>query len=224
MITYYDNRPYPIPRLHPYVAANPQQHGYVDFKTCPASIEATLEDFSQYAHRRAIQTFYGLIRELNGPNSHLETSDCALRPPSGHQDANSALPVAIEGRLVLLYRHLPYNGMDQTAHWLCGKLMSILNAVDPAFPASEAVVGFTLNPVIQVALSKGEWVSDNDFSCAEDDSGHGQHLMLNFWAYGRDEDHAFESLDRLFRNLQVACRQLNQNIETALAEAAEQKP
>lgn len=219
MITYYDDRPYPSPRLHPYAAGNPEQHGYVDFKADNKLIEATLEDFSPFAHRQATQTFYALIRELNGLDSHLETSDCALRPPYSHRDKNSTLPVAIDGRLVLLYRHLPYNCGQPTVRWLCGTLMSILARVDPAFEASAAVVGFTLNPVIQLAQSEGEWVSESDFSCAEDDPGRGQHLMLSFWAYGKDEGQAFENLDRLFRNVQAACRQLNEQIDRSITEA-----
>lgn len=109
---HYDDRPYPIPRLHPYVAANLCQNHYVDFKASPERIEATLGDFAQFADRQAVQTFYALVRQINGADSHLESSDCALGAPSAHRNPNSTLALAIHGRLVLLYTHLPYNFVD----------------------------------------------------------------------------------------------------------------
>src|SRR5216683_5601169 len=90
MEVYYDaNRVYPGSRLHPYAPGAPGQTGHVDLKAHPELIESALEDFVPFTHRPATQAFYELLRELNGPASHLESSDCAYRAPKPVVSRNS---------------------------------------------------------------------------------------------------------------------------------------
>jgi hypothetical protein len=73
---YYDAaRTYPTARLHPYTE-------YVDFVQHLDQIPVALEDFRPFSDRTAIQTFYDFLRWLNGPDSHFQSCDCVLRPPS----------------------------------------------------------------------------------------------------------------------------------------------
>lgn len=221
MITYYDNhRTYDALRLHPYDPGGAQQSGYVDFKVEPEKIPTVLEDFLPYSHYPAVQTFYMLLKYINGPSSFLESCDCALRPPASHSDSNSSLPLSVHGRLFLMYREEGLNCSKEHAEWLCGKLMSILKEIDPELTANEAVIGFTLNPVLHTAISNGEWRADGSFECEESDPAHGLHTMLSFWGYGNDEVHAFANLARLFKNIEQGCIELNREIKRGIEEAS----
>jgi hypothetical protein len=128
MITYYDNhRTYEVLRLHPYSPGNPEQSGYIDFKKEPEKIHNSLEDFMPHSQRPAIQTFYSLLKYINGSNSFLETCDCALRSPGPHTASNSKFPISVYGRLFLMYRDERLNCSREHAEWRCGKLMYIFN-------------------------------------------------------------------------------------------------
>lgn len=217
MITYYDKqRTYEVLRLHPYAPGDAEQSGYVDFKNEPEKIPSALEDFKPYSQQPAIQTFYKLLEYINGQDSFLETCDCALRPPTAHSDNNSSLPISVHGRLFLMYRDERLNCSQEHADWLCGRLMSILDQTDPNLTANEAVIGLTLNPVLHTDISNGDWRPDGQFECAEDDPAHGAHTMLSFWGYGNDATHAFEHLDRLFKNIAQGCAMLNCEIRVGL--------
>lgn len=158
MEVYYDsNRVYAGSRLHPYAPGAPGQTGHVDLKAYPELIASAMEDFVPFAHRPATQAFYELLRELNGPASHLETWDCAYRAPKPHQDANSALALCAVGRVYVLFRDLRLNCIASQIEWLCGKLMAILQERDPTLTAAQGVVGFTRLKILYTALSKGEW-------------------------------------------------------------------
>lgn len=217
MITYYDNhRTYDVLRLHPYAPGGMGQSGFVDFKESPEKISSTLEDFKPHSEHGAIQTFYNLLQYINGQDSFLETCDCALRPPTIHSDDNSNLPISVHGRLFLMYREEKLNCSKVHAEWLCGKLMSLMDEIDPDLTANEAVIGFTLNPVLHTSISKGNWRQDGQFECDENDPGHGAHTMLSFWGYGNDGTHAFENLGRLFSNVAQGCAELNREIKAGL--------
>jgi hypothetical protein len=82
-------------------------------------------NFSACAHHQAIQTFYDLLRWLNGPGSPFETNDCGLRPPRidhGAPDVVRVLfgadPVVMHGRLTVLYRDLRLNASRPHIDWL----------------------------------------------------------------------------------------------------------
>ena len=214
---YYDaDRTYATIRLHPYTGTSVEQAGHVDFKSQPERIPDVLEDFRPFAHRAGIQEFYGLLREINGPESQLESSDSAFRPPAPHKDPNSYRALSAYGRLYILFRNLAYNSSDNHVQWLTQTMMRELTYADPQWPSSEAVVGFTLISVLQLALSAGEWLSDSQFSAADNDPGHGQHLMLSFWAYGDTEDEVYVNLGRVFKNIGVACAAVSNEIKRSL--------
>jgi len=178
-----------------------------------------LEDFIPFADTTAVQTFYDYLRWINGPESVLETSDCALRPPRPHNDPHSAAKLSIHGRVFILYRNLHLNSLKEQSNWLCGKLMQILAATDPALTAAEGVVGFTKNPSLQKAISNGRSIGTAFQATGPNDPGFGEHLMLSFWAYGDNDAAVFGSLQRVFTNVWTACRQISAEIEAALAPA-----
>lgn len=216
MQVYYDaGRTYPTIRLHPYAGTGVEQSGYVDFKSQPERIPIVLEDFRPFAHREGIQAFYELLRKINDADSQMESADSAFRPPAPQKDPNSHRALSAYGRLYILFRNLTFNCSDNHVKWLTQELMRELTNTDPHWPASEGVVGFTLIKILQLALSEGEWLCEQ-FSAADDDPGHGQHLMLSFWAYGDTEDEVYVNLGRIFRNIGVACEAVSKEITKSL--------
>lgn len=215
-VYYAEELTYPHARLHPYTPGAADQHGYEDFKTNPAAIRIILEDFKPLDHQPAIQTFYAFLEWINGPDSHLETNDCVIRPPLPHKDPNSSRALNIRGRVVILFRDLRVNASENHTDWLCGKLMQEMRAIDLEFTKDQGVLGFTLNPAIQIALSKGTWLSEKDFHAPPADPGFARHLTVSFWAYGDDEAEAFTNVDRLFKDLWQGCRLISDDIDGAL--------
>jgi len=87
MNIYYDKRfEKEVSGFHPYKggAYSPDVQ-YYDFKAYPELISTVLEDYVEWSDCKAIQTFYDLLRWLNGPDSLLESSDCAFGEPSRRQ-------------------------------------------------------------------------------------------------------------------------------------------
>lgn len=221
MKIYYDpDLTYPITRLHPYVAADQSQSGYVDFVKQPDQIPVVLEDFRPFSDKEAVRTFYDFLRWLNGTESNFQSCDCALRRPSKHSDTNSHYALSTTGRLFIMFRNLKLNCSEAHTDWLCRRLMRQLSETDQGMSAAEGVVGFTLNPVLHLDLSTGSWRGPGEYEAADDDPGHGRHLMLSFFAYGNDEALAFNNLDRVFGNIWSACRPLSQEVQDALTAAA----
>jgi hypothetical protein len=224
MTVYYDpGRQYNEPRLHPYAAAHLEHSGHIDFKLTPEKIETALEDFIPFNRTDAVKHFYDFLRWINGPDSTLETTDCALRPPAPHQDTNSTAKLSMHGRMFIMYRNIRLNCSYDHQQWLCGKLMQVLKEVDPEFAASQAVVGFSLNPVLHTAISNGRWIGNN-FEGGDNDPGLGEHVMLSFWAYGDDESIVLTNLRRVFDNIWAACRSISDEVAAATRDAADPSP
>jgi hypothetical protein len=156
------------------------------------------------------------LRELNGPASHLETSDCAYQPSKPHSDAHSPVALSAYGRLYVLLRDLHLNCVPSQAQWLCGKLMAILNESDPSVSAGQGVVGFAQVRILHTTLSKGEWLAGGQFECADDDPGYSDHLMLSFFAYGNTDDEVDENLSSVFKNITESCVLISQEMASAL--------
>lgn len=220
MRVYYDrDREYAEGRLHPYGADALGLHAYIDFKACPEKIPSSLEDFLPFSDRPAVQTFYEMLAYINGPDSHLESVDCAFRGPAAHSDSNSTLALVGYGRVFIMYRDLKFNCREECYQWLCGKLMEELGLNDPDFSAGEGVVAFSLNEALHVDISDGVWLPTGEFDAAVDDRGMGCHTMLTFWAYGNSEDEVFSNLNRVFENIVQACRLIDASMKQSLGSA-----
>jgi hypothetical protein len=174
-----------------------------------------MEDFVPFAHRSATQVFYQVLRELNGPASQLETSDCAYRAPKPHREPNSPLALCAIGRVYVLYWDLRLNCIPAQVSWLCDNLMLTLRETDPTLTAAQGVVAFTRVKILYTALSKGEWRTEG-FEAPPNDTGHGEQVTLSYFAYGDTDDQLDENLARAFRNISVACSVMSTEISRAL--------
>ena len=218
MVTYYDrDREYKEPRLHPYSSAESNQSGFVDFTNQPELIESSLEDFALFSNTNAVKTFYDFLRWINGQTSHLATCDSALRSPGPHKDTNSDRPLSVHGRVFIMFRDLRINTSPEHSDWLCGRMMQELAETDNNWPGSKGVVGFSIQPAIQTEISNGFWHENGEFESGINDPGLGRHLMLSFWAYGNTTEEAFENLDRVFRNIWSATKQITDLIDEGKA-------
>jgi len=178
----------------------------------PELIETTLEDFRPFSDQQAIKTFYAFLRWINGPESQLETNDCALRAPTSHSDANSHFSLCIYGRVYILYRNLKLNSSAPHVERIAQEFFSALRQVDPEFTKAAGVIGLTLNPTLQTAISQGFWHPDGSFDVAPSDPGFGRHLMVTFWAYGENEDQSFSHLNRVFLNIWDAAQTVSKKV------------
>ena len=173
-----------------------------------------LEDFRPYASEQAVQNFFELPRWMNGPDSELESVDCAFRAPHQNNSARvSQRAFQADGRLCLMFRRLRANCHEDSFHWLLNRLAGELEHVDTELPASEAVVGFSTAAALFTDLSTtGVRLADGTFESDEDDPAHGFQVILWFWAWGDDESAVFSNLDRAFKNIWTACRGTSEEI------------
>ncbi|MCF8203517.1 MAG: hypothetical protein K9J82_00455 [Methylotenera sp.] len=210
MHVYYDeNREYNEVRLHPYQpnAAEASQAGFVDFKAEPYRIPEVLEDFRPYASEPAVQTFYSMLRWINGPESELESADCLFRGPEQNSSTRTSHhALQAHGRLCLMFRHLPGNCHAESFDWLLTRLGTALNFMDTELVMSEAVIGFSKSRTLFTEISNGTVRADGQFESDRDDPGHGNQVTLWFWAFGDTEAAVFANLDRIFSNIWAACR------------------
>lgn len=228
MHVYYDeNRGYSDVRLHPYQpnAAEAAQAGFVDFKAEPGRIPEVLEDFRPHAGEPAIQTFYELLRWVNGPESELESADCVFRGPEPNTSTRTS-PRALQahGRLCLMFRHLPANCHAESFDWLLTRLGTELKFMDTELDSIEAVIGFSEARALFIEISKGTLRADGHFESDADDPGHGHQVMLWFWAFGDTEMAVFANLNRIFGNIWAACRATSEAITEGNRLAREAAP
>ena len=193
------------PRIHPFAAIRPGEVGCVDFKSDLSRITVVLEDFVGLDHVPAIQTFYQLLSWVNGPTSLIESCDCALRGPEPHEFPESELPLSVHGRLMLLWRELNAN-CDDRFNLLYNGVGRELSTIDPTLAKSQAAVGLSGSRAIYKELVSAKSLgADGCIHLEPGDPGGGYQLLIHFKAFGHSSDEAFAHLDRIFRNIDIAC-------------------
>ncbi len=190
MFVQYDTDHNPPHRRHPWIdAASGPNARYRDFVKRPELISEVLEDFRPFAKFQAIQSFYNLLRWLNGADSPFETNDCGLCPPRIDSQTPDIIrhifdsdPVVLHGRLTILYRSLAFNTLMPYVQWLTTNIHDTLRDRVPNFPA---------------AVFVGTWPH---LFAAIDRTG--DVVSLRFWAWGSDERIAMQNLGAIFGNLE----------------------
>jgi hypothetical protein len=187
------------PRAHPWTdGESDPAHKYYDFRARPELIRSSIEDLQEWSAYPATETFYRLLEWLNGPQSTLESNDCAFSGASANRSARFSKRLQCSGRLMILYRDLALNTSPEQMHWLINGTAHAVREIDPAF--AWGAVGATITPVRFITLP------------GPPGRQQGQQLMLSFWAWGEDEREVMTNLDRTFRNLTVALRQVSDEI------------
>jgi hypothetical protein len=186
-------------RTHPWIdSVHNTDWKYYDFKQHPELVSEVLEDFKDWEHYQATQTFYELVRWLNSKESALETDDCAFRGPQPNTSAGVAKALRCDGRLMVFYRTLRRNTDRHTIEQLRNGIGHFLNEIDPGFQWGG--VGLSLTETSYLDLPGSQ----------RDQAGH--LVVIHFWAWGDDEKETMDNLDRVFRNLFEALRIMSEQI------------
>lgn len=180
-------------RAHPWVHSDEDPTArYVDFRRNPALIRSSLEDFVPWAGHAFAETFFGLIEWLSGPQSALESNDCAFSGVGPNESGLSELPLEASGRLMVLQRDLLSNTSPQAVRGLAERIARGLAVASPDL--EQGVVGVTVVDVQYVTLPPPRAAQM------------GQQLMLSFWAWGTDEAETTRTLNEVLVNLSAALR------------------
>lgn len=173
---------------------------YYNFLEQPELIREVLEDFRPYDRYAAIQTFYGLIEWLNGPESLLETNDCGFRLQESKTEFMPNKREA-EGRLMVFLRDYMLNLQKQNADFMMNHLGNQLQTRDVDFVPG--CIGFAYCPTLFNSLPEPY------------DKAPSGVLTVYFWAWGDTDDEAFANLDRVFKNLTTAFKATNDILRSA---------
>ncbi|MFT4976092.1 MAG: hypothetical protein ACI8S6_001987 [Myxococcota bacterium] len=183
-------------RSHPWRgSASDPSHRYCDLKQRPELIRSSLEDFQPWPRHAATETFYRLLERLNGPESILETNDCAFSGPDTNEMAGFDKALQCSGRVMLLFRDLPKNTDTANVYGLTETIARALSQKDEGY--QWGVIGATIVPVRFTTLPGTE------------DDQRGAQLMLSFWAWGDDEPETMANLDRTLTNLSAVLRDVS---------------
>jgi hypothetical protein len=200
--------------VHPFTATRAGEAGFVDFKLQPERIPKVLEDFVPIGHESAIQTFYQFLAWLNGPDSVLESCDCALRGPEPHDFEYSQRLLSVHGRLMLMYRHLPAN-CDDRFNSLYNSLGKELSSIDREFTQNQGTVCLAGSRALFNDLFPAHYPKKGKIISRFGDPGRGYQVLLLFKAFGDDANEAFANLDRVFKNIEMACRRTSEKLQAA---------
>jgi hypothetical protein len=186
-------------RAHPWdYAERSEEERYYDFKEHPELIPEVLEDYRPWAQSPAVQSFYELLRWINGEDSALETSDCAFMGPRPNDDPKWRKKLFCSGRLMILFRDLPLNTVYQYMQQLNEAVHFYLERLEPEFRWGS--VGTTLMHIYYTDLNRP-----------------GRQLMLSFWAWGDTEEETFANLDTLIRTVSECIRKVSRDVKEAQA-------
>ena len=173
-------------RSHPWTsAASDDAYRYVDLRAQPARIPTVLEDFRPWDEQPAVQAFYQLVAAVNGPDSVLESNDCAFTGPEPTTTAGIAKQLECSGRLGVLFRDLHRNIDPAATRRLERTLHRALAAIAPDFDGG--VVGICQLDVDYLALPAGARA--------------GTQPLIWFWAWGDRPAEVFANLAHVFAGL-----------------------
>lgn len=181
-------------RTHPWSVTEYTEDGgaYYDFIQHPALIPRVLEDFRPHAHLQAVQHFYRFLEWTNGPESVLETNDCALRPAIKNDGFING-ELRIGGRVEILFRNHALNVDLGCIQWMWRMFYLYLQVNRPNF--QEAVFEVAAVPT--------------DYARLPENRCQGQRLRFTFNAYGDSEDEAFDRLYHVFDSLWESARRVS---------------
>jgi hypothetical protein len=186
-------------RAHPWTDGESDgAHKYYDFRARPELIRSSIEDLQEWSVYPATETFYRLLEWLNGPQSALESNDCAFSGATPDSSTELSKRLQCSGRLMILYRDLAVNTAPEQMRWLTNATAHAMRGIDPAFESG--AVGATITSVRYTTLP------------GPPEQQRGQQLMLSFWAWGEDEPGVMANLDRTFRNMTAALQEVSHKI------------
>ena len=191
----YAGTPFAEPRSHPWTdGVDSPECRYYDLTSTPEHIRTSLEDFLPWSQYAAVEEFYELLAQLSHPRSVLESNDCQFTGPCPNDNPEFETALECSGRVMVLFRQLERNTARGQVEWLTIQLHRQLENLDSDL--NLGVIGATIVPVRYLALAPGGQL--------------GSQLMISFWAWGNTEAETMLNLQRVFRNLSQALRNVSE--------------
>jgi len=185
-------------RHHPWRGVEHDARGaYYNFKENPELISEVLEDFKEWGHYEAIPLFYEMLRWLNGPDSLLESNDCALDGPHPNTIKAVDKPITCGGRLMVFFRNLKFNTSEQHIEWLLGGMEHYLSAA-PGNALTYAQLSFFKTLYTQMPGGKDQQL--------------GKEVVCEFWAWGDTEEEVMENFKLIVSNIFDALKKISDKI------------
>lgn len=195
------------PRAHPWSrSVSDESHVYVDFKERPDLIAETLEDFRPFKNQEFTQKFFELLEWLNGPKSRFESNDCAFVGACENGDSRFPYAMSCSGRLMIMFRDIEENCQPKSIGWLMDTLKSVISGVNPNFRAG--AIGLSRTKAIYKALGN-----------SPTSGAMGEQLMLSFFAYGKDEQRCYQSMQRLIECVHGSIKRVSRKVEAGDVDA-----
>jgi hypothetical protein len=185
-------------RQHPYFPGPGGGVGFQNFVENPALIREVLEDLRPFDGQPAIEVFYQLLEWVNGPQSILESVDCAFRYVADNG------PMRAIGRVMLMYRKLDHNLLSGFTYALTQATVNALNDV----PLDGIRHNFDLYQYPTEFLN-----ALTDLPAEIERMGIGLRdgcvTSVDFQVFGENEAQVFENLELVFRGLAGAVREVD---------------
>jgi len=190
-------------RTHPWsvtIYDDPGDAGaYYDFIKQPELIPHVLEDFKPFADKKAIQHFYQFLEWINGPESILETNDCAMRGPVKNESFFKGA-LRIGGRVEILYRDKRLNLNLPHIQWLWRMVSLYLQTNRPDFH----------DAVIEIAPIATDYLGFPHNQCR------GNRLRLVFNVHGDTEAEVFDRLFHTFDSIWDTAKRISDAVKVPL--------
>lgn len=188
-------------RSHPWTDMQDDKSSvYMDFKKNPQLIRNSLEDLLPFKKHAFVETFYSLIEWINSPKSVFESNDCTFNAAEENDDAQYSYAKKCSARLMILFRDIPENCQQRSVDWL---IESILNSVAGGKVSFRAgAIALSQNPTCYLALGD-----------TPDTGGMGQQVVINFFAYGKNERRCYENMQQVIEHAHSCLSKVNKKIQ-----------
>lgn len=190
-----------ILRSHPWTSTqNDPSNVYVDFKKNPTLIRRSLEDFIPFKKWEFVEEFYSLVEWINSSKSRLESNDCTFNSIQDNDDKQYAYAKKCSARLMILFRDIPENCQQRSVDWLMENILHYVASTKLNFQAGG--IGLSQNETCYLALGD-----------KPDTGGMGQQIVLNFFAYGKNERRCFENMAQVISHAHSCLNKVNKKIQ-----------
>lgn len=207
-------------RPHPWTTAlENEEHRYYNFRRCPDLIPTVLEDFLPWSHYAAIQTFYELLAWLNGPDSKLESNDCAFSGIKENRIPQVPKTRGCNGRLMIFLRDVSLNlSPDSAAAW--DKSDQTNQLVPPKLSEHLKWLGDRSIEVIHNTSVSSEYtfveleIHPVLYSTALVPARQrlGYELSFKFWAWGSTDEETMENLQMVMKTMFSCLKRISKEI------------
>ncbi|NRA73057.1 MAG: hypothetical protein HRU24_18850 [Gammaproteobacteria bacterium] len=172
-------------RSHPWTSMTTNQANvYIDFKENPKLIRSSLEDFIPFKKSPFVDDFYTLIEWLNGFTSLLESNDCTFNAAEKNTDKPYPYALKCSARVMILFRNIEENCQQRSIDWLMQNILQTVVSTKLGFRAG----AICLSPAATCYLALGD---------QPDTGGIGQQVVLNLFAYGKNERRCYENMQQV---------------------------